>query len=55
MAEIRSHQRFSRSSALQPSSCTALAVRQPTAVPSAAQWQRYLDRLRRLVRRSVHP
>jgi hypothetical protein len=55
MVEIRSHKRFSRLSALQPLSRTAPAVREPTALLSATQWQRYLDRLRRLVRRSVHP
>ena len=55
MAEIRGHKNPSRSAARQHATRADLVRRPAPAMVCTTQWQRYLDRVRRLVRRSLHP
>ena len=55
MAEIRGHKNPSRSAARQRATRADLVRRPAPAMVRTTQWQRYLDRVRRLVRRSLHP
>ena len=55
MAEIRAHKGPSRSAARQRATRADLVRRPAPALVRATQWQHYLDRIRRLVRRSAHP
>ena len=55
MAEIRGHKGPSRCAARQRSTGDDLVRGRAPAMVLATQWQQYLDRIRRLVRRSAHP
>ena len=55
MAEIPGHKGPSRPEACQRATRADLVRGQAPAMVLATQWQQYLDRIRRLVRRSAHP
>ena len=55
MAEIHGQKRGGRSAARQRATSTETSRRQTPAMARTTQWQRYLDRIRRLVRLNVHP
>lgn len=55
MAQIRGHKGPTRSVVRQRATRADLVRDRAPATVLAKQWQQYLDRIRRLVRRSAHP